>query len=80
MKKLTVFILIIFLFGSSSCVREYVCQCKIKYTGSVVGLPDSIYYDKVIKNTRSNSQEHCKSASKSVTTDGITMTQTCDLY
>jgi hypothetical protein len=79
MKKLTVLLFIIAL-GTSSCTREFICQCKVKYSGNVPGLPDPTLTESVIKNTKSQAEANCKKNSITTTQDGVTMTETCDLY
>ncbi len=71
------FVLIAFM---SSCTREYICQCKIKYTGPVPGLPDSSIVEFKIKNTRQEAQTQCKANSLTSTKDGVTLIEECQLY
>jgi hypothetical protein len=79
MKKLTVLLFTIAMINTS-CTREFICQCHVKYTGNVPGLPDSTMHETVIKNTKSAAEANCKKNSTTTTQDGVTMTETCDLY
>jgi hypothetical protein len=79
MKKLTVLLFLIVVM-SSSCTREFICQCTVKYTGNVPGLPLPSTTESVIKNTKSQAKENCINNSTTTTQDGVTMTETCDLY
>jgi hypothetical protein len=79
MKKLTVLLLVV-VIGASSCTREFICQCKVKYSGNVTGLPDPTITETVVKNTRQQAQDNCKKNSVTTLQDNVTMTETCDLY
>ncbi|RYD50971.1 MAG: hypothetical protein EOP52_11215 [Sphingobacteriales bacterium] len=68
------------LLSATSCVREYTCQCTIKYTGQA-GLPDSSRREYPIRDARSKARDICQGNSVAPTTSGgITTTETCDLY
>jgi hypothetical protein len=79
MKKITVLLFVIAVLGTS-CTREFICQCHVSYSGKVPGLPDSTLTETVIKNTRSQAEKNCKANSTSTTTNGITVTESCNLY
>ena len=62
-----------------SCVRDYTCQCIIKYTGQP-GLPDSVIKEYKIKDTKDNAKSLCEGNSGTFTTNGITTTENCKIY
>ena len=72
-------LLFIGMIGMSSCVRSYVCQCQIKYTGQP-GLPDTLIRQYDIKDTKKNAQSACQANSKTFDNNGIHTEETCDLY
>ncbi len=80
MDKRILFIFLIFIGLLSSCTREYICQCKIKYTGATPGLPDSTLVEYKLKNNRKEAISQCKANSFTSTKDGITLTEDCKLY
>jgi len=65
--------------GLSSCTRDYICQCTIKYTGQP-GLPDSVVREYPIKDTKKKAKSVCEGNSATYTTGEITTTETCRLY
>jgi hypothetical protein len=79
MKKLTL-VIILLSFIATSCTREYICQCTVKYSGKVPGLPDSTMTESVIKNTLKGAISDCEKNSISTTQNGVTLTETCQLY
>lgn len=80
MKRLAVPLLLFFAVTATSCVREYTCQCQIKYTGQP-GLPDSLVQEYPVRDTKEKARDLCKGNSQEPTTQGgITTTETCDLY
>ncbi len=79
MKKLTVLAFLV-VVAFTSCTREYICQCKIKYSGPVPGLPDSTLTETVLKNTKAGAKANCTANSSTTTQDQVTLTQTCELY
>ncbi len=69
------------LLGATSCVREYSCQCRIRYTGQP-GLPDSTMREYPIRDTKDKAKDLC-AANSYETTDsksGITTKESCALY
>jgi hypothetical protein len=70
---------IVFTFCLSSCTREYICQCTIKYSGQP-GLPDSVIREYPVKDTKKNAQSVCEGNSGTTETNGITATEKCKLY
>lgn len=67
------------MIGMSSCVRNYTCQCTIKYTGAP-GLPDTIIKQYDIKDTKKNAKSSCQANSKTFDNNGIHTDESCDLY
>ncbi|RYZ53966.1 MAG: hypothetical protein EOP49_06155 [Sphingobacteriales bacterium] len=63
----------------SSCTRDYICQCTIKYTGQP-GLPDSVVREYPVTDTKKKAKSVCESNSGTYETNGITTTETCKLY
>ncbi|OJV54365.1 MAG: hypothetical protein BGO31_09350 [Bacteroidetes bacterium 43-16] len=66
------------VFGMTSCVRSYRCECKIAYEGKP-GLPTSPPREYEIKDTNKNAKSLCQGASKTYTDMGIVTIETCDL-
>jgi len=69
------------VIGATSCVREYTCQCMIKYSGQP-GLPDSFMREYSIRDTKDKAKELCKANSFTATDakSNITTQENCDLY
>ena len=65
--------------GFSSCVREYICQCTISYSGQA-GLPDSTVNKYAVSDTKKKAQSKCEGNSKTFEKDGITAKENCKLY
>jgi hypothetical protein len=69
----------------TSCVKNYTCQCVIKY-GGYPGLPDSVINTYTITNDKTDAQSKCKneafnaSNTPYVNNAAITATETCILY
>lgn len=80
MKNLLPAIVLISSMLLGSCTQEYICQCSIKYTGNPPGLPDSSIVEFKIRNTKKEASTQCKANSTTVTKDGITLIETCQLY
>jgi hypothetical protein len=79
MKKFSVLMFALAVIGTS-CTREFVCQCRVSYKGQIPGLPDSTLTEFVIKDFKSAAETNCKANSSTVTTNGITVTESCNLY
>lgn len=68
------------LISLSSCVREYTCQCTIKYSGQA-GLPKDVFREYPIRDTKGNARDLCQGNSqKPKEKGGITTEEICDLY
>ena len=63
----------------SSCVRDYVCQCEIAYSGAP-GLPDTVINEYPISDTKKNAASACESNSGTYEVDGIKAHEDCHLY
>ena len=63
----------------SSCVREYVCQCEIVYSGAP-GLPDTVLNEYRVSDTKKNAKSVCESNSGTYEVDGIKAVEKCALY
>lgn len=75
-------LLVVALFivmGLSSCVREYICECTISYTGQP-GLPDTVVHEYNISDTKKKAKSACQANSANSERDGIKAIETCDLY
>lgn len=81
--KLFNFLLLSFLalatVSMTSCVREYTCQCTIRYTGAP-GMPDSVVNQYPIKDTKNKAKSACEGKSGIYENGSITTTETCELY
>jgi hypothetical protein len=81
--KFRVFLLLAVAFAGvismSSCVKEYTCQCVIKYSG-VPGLPDSVVNEYSIQDTKSGAEQKCKDESGTYNTNGVQTVEACKLY
>lgn len=65
----------------SSCIQEYTCQCKIKYTGQAA-LPDSTIREYPIKDTKDKAKSICEQNSSHTTdqTTNIKTDEDCALF
>jgi hypothetical protein len=67
------------LFGLSSCVREYTCQCVIVYSGQP-GLPDTVIREYPVKDTRKKAKSVCESNSGTYQSGDILAVETCEIF
>lgn len=84
MKKISLLILTIGLLGgltlsTSSCTREYTCQCTMTYSGQP-GLPESTIHNYQIKDTKKNAKEMCENNSAVYQEGTITTREDCELW
>jgi hypothetical protein len=82
MKLLNTLILpaaLLIIIASSSCTKEYTCQCTIKYKG-IVGLPDSSINEYQVRDTKSKAKSICEGNSATFEKDNVTTTETCKLF
>lgn len=63
----------------SSCVREYTCQCWIKYSGQP-GLPDSVLREYPLRDTKKKAESLCQQNSTTSDKNGIHTVETCELF
>jgi hypothetical protein len=80
MRKLLPLILIAFVVTLSSCTKEYICQCVVKYSGNPPSLPDSTVFEFAIKDKKKEAAKKCEANSTTLTQDNITMDEKCQLY
>lgn len=80
MRKFLPLILIVFAISISSCTKEYICQCVVKYSGNPPALPDSSVFEFAIKDKKKEAAKKCEANSISITQDNITMDEKCQLY
>lgn len=67
------------LFGATSCVRDYTCQCTVTYSGAP-GLPDSSIQQYSVRDTKAKAKSACEGKSGNYTTGSISMKEKCILY
>jgi hypothetical protein len=82
MKKRPALLLVLALVsmvGFSSCVRDYICQCKITYSGQP-GLPDSTVNEYNIRDTKNKAKQACENNSFTSSEGGINTKEDCHLY
>lgn len=63
----------------SSCVRDYTCQCTVKYSGAP-GLPDSSTREYAVRDKKSKAKSTCEGKSGTYQTGNIKTVETCRLY
>ena len=80
MRKLLPLILIAVVVTLSSCTKEYICQCVVKYSGNPPALPDSTVFEFAIKDKKKEAAKKCEANSTTLTQDNITMDEKCQLY
>ncbi|HNB82306.1 MAG TPA: hypothetical protein PLP34_00555 [Chitinophagaceae bacterium] len=80
MKKFLPLLAFVILVLMSSCTQEYICQCKISYSGNPPGLPESQVVEFKIRDKKKEAAKLCEDNSTVVTKDGITMDEKCQLY
>lgn len=67
------------LTGTTSCTKEYTCQCTISYSG-VPGLPDSSMNSYPITDTKKKAKSACEAKSASFEKDNIKTVESCVLF
>lgn len=67
------------LLTATSCTREYLCQCKITYTGAP-GLPQGVVTEYPITDSKKNARNACQAASGTYNSGGIQTVEECDLF
>jgi len=67
------------LMAATSCTREYVCQCKMTYTGAP-GLPQGTVREYSITDTKKNARSACQASSKTYDAGGVHTVEECDLF
>lgn len=83
MKHRNTLLLTVLLFmvtvGMTSCVRDYICQCEIKYSGQP-GLPDSSMRSYTVRDTKKNARSLCEQNSFTHEDGDIKSDEVCQLY
>lgn len=76
-------LIIVFAFltitSMSSCVKEYLCQCTITYSGQP-GLPEPETIEYPIKDTKKNAQSVCEANSATAQNGATKSVEECKLY
>lgn len=67
------------LITTSSCVREYTCQCQIVYSGQP-GLPDTLIREYPVKDTKKKAKSACEANSTTSDNNGIHTEEDCHLF
>lgn len=67
------------LLTLNSCVREYICECEISYSGKP-GLPDTVIKRYDVKDTKKNAEALCEDNSSTSEKDGIKTVENCYLF
>lgn len=67
------------LLSATSCTREYVCQCKMTYSGQP-GLPVGQVREYPITDSKKNARSTCQGSSKTYDKDNIHTVEACDLF
>lgn len=67
------------LLSATSCTREFVCQCKMTYSGAP-GLPEGQVREYSITDTKSNARSACQGSSKTYDNGNIHTIEDCDLF
>ena len=67
------------LLSTSSCVRDYTCQCQIVYSGQP-GLPDTLVREYKVKDTKKKAKSVCEGNSTTSDNNGIHTEENCHLY
>lgn len=63
----------------TSCYREYVCKCKLEYSGAP-GLNEGEVREYTITDSKKNAENKCKASSKVYDIDGIHTEENCELF
>lgn len=67
------------ILGTTSCTKDFICQCEVAYSGQP-GLPDTLINEYKLTNTKKKAQQICEEGSSENTEGGITTVETCKLY
>lgn len=67
------------LLTATSCTREYICQCKMTYSGAP-GLPESQVREYPITDTKKKARTACQESSRTYDSGGIHTVEECDLF
>lgn len=64
---------------TTSCTRDFICQCEIAYSGRP-GLPDTLINEYKLTDTEKKAKKICEEGSTSSEEEGITTVETCKLF
>lgn len=72
---------VVLAISCSSCVHDFTCQCKIKYSGQP-GLPDSTIREYSIRDKKDKAKSLCEQNSSHTTdqTTNIKTDEDCKLF
>lgn len=76
---LLVLVLVVITSTMTSCVREYVCECQITYSGQPA-LPDTLINRYEIKDTKKKAEQICADNSGEYTNGDVKTVEDCLLY
>lgn len=80
MRRILAIGIIGFVLLSSSCTREYICQCVVKYEGRMPNLPDSAVHEFFVRDTKKEAAKKCEANSTTIDENGVKMDEKCRLY
>jgi hypothetical protein len=80
MKYLFSSLLVLVVAITSSCTREYTCQCTVKYYGKPPGIADSVVHEFAVRDTKKEASKKCEANSVTTSQDNVTMEEKCRLY
>lgn len=69
----------VFLLTFTSCVKDYICECEISYSGKP-NLPDTVINRYEITDSKKNAETLCRDNSGEYENDGIKTIEDCELY
>ena len=69
----------IVLFTTTSCTREYTCQCQMIYSGAP-GLPEGEVREYMITDSKKNAESKCRGNSREYDNGNIHTIEECDLF
>lgn len=67
------------LLSTTSCTKEYTCQCTITYSG-VAGLPSPLVNEYPVRDTKKSAKSLCESKSASYQNGDVKTVETCQLF
>jgi len=67
------------LLSTTSCTKEYTCQCTITYSG-VAGLPSPQVNEYPVRDTKKVAKSLCESKSASFQNGNVKTVENCQLF